>query len=102
MAEQHSPRVWFITGSSSGFGEQFVLQALARGDKVIASARNATSRPELEHLKDQGATLLDLDVTASKAEIEKKVKEAIGVYGQVDFLVNNAGYVGMGFIEELE
>lgn len=95
-------QVWFITGTSSGFGQAFALEALERGDRVIASARNATSRPELEKLKEKGAKLLDLDVTAPKMEIEAKMKEAVAIYGHIDFLVNNAGYVEMGFIEELE
>lgn len=101
MAEQQGHQVWFITGSSSGFGEQFALQALARGDKVIASARNATTRPELQHLKDKGAALLDLDVTGPKTEIEAKMQEAIAIYGHIDILINNAGYVSMGFCEEV-
>ncbi|KAF8862565.1 putative short-chain oxidoreductase [Acephala macrosclerotiorum] len=95
-------QVWFITGSSSGFGHLFALEALERGDRVIASARNATSRPELEKLKEKGAKLLDLDVTAPKSEIEEKMKEAVAIYGQIDILINNAGYVEVGFIEELD
>ncbi|CZR63892.1 related to ketoreductases [Phialocephala subalpina] len=95
-------QVWFITGTSSGFGQLFALEALERGDRVIASARNATKRPELEILKEKGAKLLDLDVSAPKSEIAGKMKEAVEIYGQIDVLVNNAGYLEMGFIEGME
>ncbi|QKX53579.1 uncharacterized protein TRUGW13939_00658 [Talaromyces rugulosus] len=91
--------VWLITGCSSGFGEQFVLQTLARGDKVIATGRNASTK--LAHLQGTGATILDLDVTMPEAEIAAKIKEAHQVFGRIDMLVNNAGYLESGAVEEL-
>jgi len=81
--------VWFVTGCASGFGEAFARAVLARGDKVIATARNAETR--LVALKEAGAAVLDLDVNAPFPEIEQKIQEAISVYGHVDVLVNNAG-----------
>jgi NAD(P)-dependent dehydrogenase (short-subunit alcohol dehydrogenase family) len=42
-----------------------------------------------------------LDVTASQADLDAKIKEAISWYGRIDVLVNNAGYLEMGFIEEI-
>ena len=72
---------------------------IARGDRVIASGRNASSR--LQHLKGTGAHILDLDVTASQAELNERVAEALQVYEGIDILVNNAGYVESGFVEEL-
>jgi len=92
-----APLVWLITGCSSGFGEAFVHDAMCRGDKVIATGRKADTR--LTHLKDIGASILELDVTASQAELDAKVKEAIAIYGHIDVLVNNAGYVQTGLIE---
>ena len=93
-----APLVWLITGCSSGFGEQFVHQILARGDKVIATGRQASTR--LSHLKETDASILELDVTASPAEIDAKVQEAIAIYGHIDILINNAGFVSMSFVEE--
>ncbi|PCH08127.1 Short-chain dehydrogenase/reductase SDR [Penicillium occitanis (nom. inval.)] len=93
------PRVWLITGCSSGFGEQFVRQNIARGDKVIATGRNAATK--LAHLKDTGAAILDLDVTLSEAEIFAKIKEAHQIYGRIDVLVNNAGYIESGAVEDI-
>ena len=89
---------WLVTGCSSGFGEQFVHSILARGDRVIATGRNAEQR--LAHLKDTGAAVLELDVSAPEAEIHSKAEEALGIYGGVDVLVNNAGYLEVGFVED--
>ncbi|KAL2812317.1 hypothetical protein BJX63DRAFT_397097 [Aspergillus granulosus] len=92
-------QVWFITGCSSGFGEQFVRQLRALGDDVVATGRDAEVK--LAHLKDTGATILDLDVTAPQAELDAKFQQAIDIYGTVDVLVNNAGFIQCGAVEEL-
>jgi NAD(P)-dependent dehydrogenase (short-subunit alcohol dehydrogenase family) len=83
-----SPKVWLITGCSSGFGAALTLEALSRGDKVIATARNAS---KLADLKAAGADTLQLDVTAPLPDLKKKAEEAFKLYGRIDYLVNNAG-----------
>ncbi|KAG0653022.1 putative oxidoreductase [Hyphodiscus hymeniophilus] len=90
---------WLITGCSSGFGEAFVHEILARGDRVIATGRNASER--LKHLEGTGAAILEIDVTASQAELDSKVKEALEIYYGIDVLVNNAGYFELGLLEEV-
>lgn len=91
---------WFITGCSSGFGEILVRQLRAAGDNVIATGRNAATK--LAHLKDTGASILDLDVTAPGAEIQAKIDEAWEIYpGGIDIVVNNAGFIVSGAVEEL-
>ncbi|KAL4891417.1 hypothetical protein BDV59DRAFT_203591 [Aspergillus ambiguus] len=90
--------VWIITGTSSGFGTEFVKQALGRGDKVIATARTLS---KIAHLKEVGAVTLSLDVTASQEELNRKAIEAISIYGQIDVLVNNAAYTQFGTLEDL-
>ncbi|KAL7934151.1 NAD(P)-binding protein [Trichoderma chlorosporum] len=91
---------WFITGCSSGFGEILVRQLRAAGDNVIATGRNADTK--LSHLKETGASILSLDVTASPAEIQDKIDEAWEIYpGGIDVVVNNAGFIVSGAIEEL-
>lgn len=93
-----APRIWFITGCSTGFGRELALQVLQRGDRVIAAARKASS---LEELEAAGAKVLVLDVTASLDTLKQIAVTAHGFYGRIDVLVNNAGYVASGSIEEL-
>jgi NAD(P)-dependent dehydrogenase (short-subunit alcohol dehydrogenase family) len=92
-----SPQIWLITGTSSGFGSQLVKEVIARGDKVIATARNVE---RISHMRDLGAATLQLDVTASQDELNRKAEEAISIFGGVDILVNNAGYTQFGILEE--
>lgn len=92
-----APKVWFVTGTSSGFGKEFALQALSRGDKVIATARSVS---KLEDLKKAGADILSLDVTAPLSDIKRAADEAYNLYGRLDYLINNAGYTQIGGIEE--
>ncbi|KAH6620863.1 hypothetical protein B0J18DRAFT_430905 [Chaetomium sp. MPI-SDFR-AT-0129] len=93
-----APLVWLITGCSSGFGEQFVHSALSRGDKVIATGRNAATK--LKHFEGTGAAIVDLDVAQPEAEVKKIIDEAAKIYGRIDVLVNNAGYSLFGAVEE--
>ncbi|KAL2816689.1 hypothetical protein BJX63DRAFT_441443 [Aspergillus granulosus] len=90
--------VWLITGTSSGFGSEFVKQALSRGDKVIATARSVRN---ISHLKDLGAEVLQLDVTSPQSELNAKAAEAIAIFGRVDVLVNNAAFTQFGFLEDM-
>jgi NADP-dependent 3-hydroxy acid dehydrogenase YdfG len=92
-------QTWLITGCSSGFGEEFVRQLTALGDQVIATGRNAETR--LAHLKETGAVILDLDVTVPQTEIDTKFQQALEAYGTVDVIVNNAGFIQCGAVEEL-
>ncbi|KAH8889612.1 NAD(P)-binding protein [Thozetella sp. PMI_491] len=91
--------VWLITGCSSGFGEVFVRQLLARGDLVVATARRLE---RIQHLQDAGAAVLQLDVTDNQQKIREVVSEAISIHGRIDVLVNNAGYIATGAWEDLE
>ncbi|KAI0040860.1 NAD(P)-binding protein [Auriscalpium vulgare] len=91
--------VWLITGCSSGIGRDLTLEALKRGDKVIATAR-ARSLAQLADLKGAGADVLELDVTAPLADLHDIAEAAVALHGRVDVLVNNAGYVAVGALEE--
>jgi NAD(P)-dependent dehydrogenase (short-subunit alcohol dehydrogenase family) len=90
--------VWFITASTSGFGKGIALAALARGHKVLATGRSLS---RLGSLQDAGADVYELDVTSDFKTIEKTVAEAHKKYGRIDYLVNSAGYVLVGAVEEL-
>lgn len=93
-----APLVWLVTGCSSGFGQAFVHGVLARGDKIIATARNIS---KLSALTAMGAYVLQLDVTADQKDLDNSMKEALAVYGHIDVLVNNAGYTEFGTVEDV-
>jgi NAD(P)-dependent dehydrogenase (short-subunit alcohol dehydrogenase family) len=90
-------RVWFITGASSGFGRALSDAALGRGDRVVATARDAARLAGLG--TDHRAYALSLDVVDAAAR-ERGVEEAIGRFGRIDVLVNNAGRTQVGAVEE--
>jgi NAD(P)-dependent dehydrogenase (short-subunit alcohol dehydrogenase family) len=92
-------RTWFITGASTGFGRLLAEGVLKSGGKVIATARNRSQIADLEHQFPKNARALALDVTDA-VQIDSAVTQAFAQFGQVDVLVNNAGYGLAGSIEE--
>ncbi|KAI0747363.1 hypothetical protein BC629DRAFT_1560546 [Irpex lacteus] len=81
---------WLVTGTSSGI--ELVLNILARGDKVIATARGR-SFSKLTDLREKGAYICELDVVSGQDHLNAFAKQIIGEHGHIDVLVNNAGYV---------
>ncbi|KAF8148854.1 hypothetical protein B0H34DRAFT_735591 [Crassisporium funariophilum] len=94
-----SQLVWLITGTTSGLGRELALEALKRGEKVIATGR-ARSMAKLDDLKSRGADILELDVTSPLETLHAVAKKANAIHGRIDVLVNNAGYILVGAIEE--
>ena len=92
-------KVWLVTGCSTGFGKTLVPSILARGDSVIATSRTLSDLSYVDKL--ESAKALQLDVTAPEDVIREKVLEAIRLFGRIDVLVNNAGYVMSGVWEEV-
>jgi NAD(P)-dependent dehydrogenase (short-subunit alcohol dehydrogenase family) len=93
-------KVWFITGTSKGLGRVWAEAALARGDRVAATARNInTLIPLVERYGAQVAAIA-LDVT-DKGAVNAAVAEAHARFGRLDVVVNNAGYGLFGTIEEV-
>jgi NAD(P)-dependent dehydrogenase (short-subunit alcohol dehydrogenase family) len=88
-------RVWLITGASSGFGRAIAEEALARGDSVVATARNAAAFGDLP----ERAHPVALDVT-DPDQREAAVVETRERFGRIDVLVNNAGRTQVGAVEE--
>ncbi|KAL4251234.1 short-chain dehydrogenases/reductases (SDR) family protein [Abortiporus biennis] len=94
-----SPRVWLITGASSGFGLCMTRHVLSKGDIAIATLR----RPSvLEWLKPQypesQLLILKLDVTIS-SDITAAFAKAKERFGRIDVVFNNAGYCIVGETE---
>ena len=95
-----STKVWFITGTSRGFGREWATAALERGDKVVATARKLDPLKELAEKYPTTLLPLELDVTSREAVIAA-VDQGYEHFGQLDVLVNNAGYGLFGMVEEV-
>jgi NAD(P)-dependent dehydrogenase (short-subunit alcohol dehydrogenase family) len=93
-------KVWFITGTSKGFGRVWAEAALARGDQVAATARDVISLTALVERFGAKVAALKLDVT-DKAAVAAAISEAHRRFGRLDVVVNNAGYGLFGAIEEI-
>jgi NAD(P)-dependent dehydrogenase (short-subunit alcohol dehydrogenase family) len=93
-------KVWFITGTSRGFGREWAIAALERGDKIAATARNTETLAELADKYGAAILPIQLDVTDRDADFAA-VKQAHDHFGRLDIVVNNAGYGQFGFVEEL-
>jgi NAD(P)-dependent dehydrogenase (short-subunit alcohol dehydrogenase family) len=93
--------VWLITGTSSGFGRVLAEAALARGDRVVATARRPDALADLVAAAPDRALALALDVTRQD-QIDAAVAAATDRFGGIDVLVNNAGHGSVGAIEEVE
>ncbi|KAJ3555879.1 hypothetical protein NM688_g2339 [Phlebia brevispora] len=100
---QTQQRVWFITGTSSGFGKALVASVLARGDRVIATARSLEKIKlfwTLPNAEPSRLHLLRLDVADTAANIQKVMDQALSVWGRIDVVVNNAGLGLKAILEE--
>ncbi|KRE27913.1 short-chain dehydrogenase [Mycobacterium sp. Soil538] len=95
-----SEKVWFITGASRGFGREWTIAALERGDKVAATARDLSTLDDLAAKYGDALLPIRLDVTDREADFAA-VQQAHDHFGRLDVVVNNAGYGQFGFIEEL-
>lgn len=95
-----SAKVWFITGASRGFGREWAIAALERGDKVAATARDTATLTDLAEKYGDALLPLRLDVNDRNADFAA-VQQAHDHFGRLDIVVNNAGYGQFGFIEEL-
>jgi NAD(P)-dependent dehydrogenase (short-subunit alcohol dehydrogenase family) len=91
--------VWFITGTSSGFGQAIAEEVLVRGGRVVATARDPRALDDLVARAPDRVHAVRLDVTRP-AEIQTAVAAATQRFGAVDVLVNNAGFSILGAVEE--
>jgi NAD(P)-dependent dehydrogenase (short-subunit alcohol dehydrogenase family) len=91
--------VWFITGAGRGMGADLAKAALAVGHAVVATGRNSDA---VSKILGQSSDLLAvrLDVT-KRADAETAVGAAVGRFGGIDVLVNNAASFYAGYFEEL-
>ena len=92
--------VWFITGTSTGFGRSLAEAVLEHGDRLIATARDTSTIDDLARAHPERARVLELDVT-DRERVRVVVEEADSAFGRLDVVVNNAGYGLRGALEEL-
>ncbi|TIC86694.1 SDR family NAD(P)-dependent oxidoreductase [Nocardioides sp. GY 10127] len=93
-------KTWFLTGASRGFGRAWTIAALERGDRVAATARDASTLDDLLERFGDAVLPLTLDVTDAAAATAA-VDRAHAHFGRLDVVVNNAGYGHFGFAEEV-
>ncbi|MFY1616937.1 SDR family NAD(P)-dependent oxidoreductase [Micromonospora sp. WMMD736] len=91
-------RTWFITGASRGLGRAFADAALDRGDRVVAASRTVSPDDFDERHADRLLTL-NLDVS-DRTAVLAAVDAAVAQVGRLDIVVNNAGTLSMGMVEE--
>lgn len=90
---------WFITGASRGFGREVALEALRRGDNVVATARSLEALSDITAAGGSQALALELDVTKPE-QIASATTQGLEHFGQVDVLFNNAGIGYFAAVEE--
>ena len=93
-------KTWFITGASRGFGREWTIAALERGDSVAATARDTATLKDLAERFGDRILPIRLDVTDRDADFAA-VAAAHEHFGRLDVVVNNAGYGQFGLVEEL-
>ncbi len=95
----NSQKIWFITGSSRGFGRVWAEAALERGDMVAATARSKEQISELSSKYGDNVLTLELDVTRPE-QVKAAIAQAHSHFGKLDIVLNNAGYSLVGTVEE--
>ncbi|MDP9793272.1 NAD(P)-dependent dehydrogenase (short-subunit alcohol dehydrogenase family) [Catenuloplanes nepalensis] len=93
-------KIWFITGTSNGFGRIWAEAALERGDRVAATARDTARLADLTARFGDAVLPLELDVT-DREGVDATVAHAVRHFGRLDVVVNGAGYGHLGMVEEL-
>ncbi|KAI0655390.1 NAD-P-binding protein [Cubamyces menziesii] len=94
-----SPKIWFITGASSGFGRLLTEIILEKGDIAIATARRPDALNDLTSQYPKGRLLvLKLDVTKPE-EITDAFSQAKSTFGRIDVVVSNAAFAALGEVE---
>jgi len=93
-------KVWFVTGASKGLGLALVKKLLAKNYRVAAATRNTQSL--ISEIGEKSETFLPLELNLTDNEdVRKAVLKTVEHFGQIDIIVNNAGYGQIGTLEEL-
>ena len=101
MNTVNDPLVWFITGCSTGLGRALAVRVLARGHRLIATARHPETLADIVAADPNRCRALALDV-ADALQVAAVVAQAAAAFGRLDVVVNNAGYALVGAVEEYD
>jgi NAD(P)-dependent dehydrogenase (short-subunit alcohol dehydrogenase family) len=93
-------KTWIITGSASGIGRSTAELVLARGENLIATARNIDRLVDLARRYEEQVELIEVDVTDASASLGA-VAAAMERFGRLDVLLNNAGYAHLSPFEQV-
>lgn len=97
--ETADTKTWFVTGASSGFGRALAETTIARGDRVVVTARKPEALGDLVARAPDRVMAIGLDVTKAST-LGAAVQSALSRFGAIDVLVNNAGFSIIGALEE--
>ncbi|MBC9797772.1 SDR family oxidoreductase [Sinomicrobium weinanense] len=93
-------KVWFVTGASKGLGLALVKRLLAENHYVAATSRTVVAlKQKISDVSDVFLPL-EMDITNDR-EVKEAVEKVTAHFGQIDVVVNNAGYGQTGTVEEL-
>jgi NAD(P)-dependent dehydrogenase (short-subunit alcohol dehydrogenase family) len=93
-------KVFLVTGSSRGLGRSIAEAVLAAGHRLVATARKPEQLADLVEQYGDQVRAVALDVT-DIAAAEAAVKTAVGAFGRLDVVVNNAGYANLASVEDI-
>ncbi|WP_429949100.1 hypothetical protein IGJ55_002351 [Enterococcus sp. AZ170] len=93
-------KVWFVTGGSKGLGLTLTRKLLENGHQVVTTSR--TKELLIQKIGVESASFLPVDLSLTdEADIERVIRLAVKKFGKIDVLVNNAGYMVAGAVEDL-
>src|SRR5690606_10363193 len=93
-------KVWLVTGASKGLGLSLVKKLLAQNYRVVATSRNIQSL--IAEVGEVSDVFLPLEVSLTDNEhVKEGIAKSIAHFGQLDVIVNNAGFGQIGTLEEL-
>jgi NAD(P)-dependent dehydrogenase (short-subunit alcohol dehydrogenase family) len=93
-------KVWFVTGASKGLGLILAKKLLGEGYRVAATSRNSEALIKAVGEKSERFLPLEMDLL-NEASVREAIQKTVDAFGEINVVVNNAGYGQLGTLEEL-